>query len=148
MLYQTLRKKHREKHLQQAGAVKHPGITCPDSRRTPEHQLITDLQINKNLFEELRKLLLLQKPWKARWHFWRWTLPRHRAEHHQKERSMFSIKTFPVTPLPSSWPAALITWGLFFPRHKKHTKVKQTWQYFLWEASTAIICWGNALYTL
>lgn len=62
-MYQTLRKKHREKHLHQAGAVKHPGITCSASRVISEHQLITDLDRNKNLLlDEFRKLLQLQKP--------------------------------------------------------------------------------------
>lgn len=64
LLYQTLGKKQREKYPHQAGAVKHPGITCSASRMTPEHQLITDLERNKNLLlDEFRKLLQLQKPW-------------------------------------------------------------------------------------
>lgn len=140
--YPTLGKKHREKPLQQAGAVKHPGTARSATRMTPEHQLVTDLQINKNLlFEEIAAGT------KARWHFWRWILHTHRAEQHQRERSVATIKTFPVPPLPRAWPATL-TACRFFPRNKKYTQDKQTWQYFWWEGWTAIICWRNAWYAL
>lgn len=112
-MYQTLRKKHREKHLHQAGAVKHPGITCSASRVISEHQLITDLEI-KIFFWMNSGNCCSYKSHEARWHFWRWILQGHRAKHQQKGMSVAGVKILPVTPLPCSWPAILTTWRIFF----------------------------------
>lgn len=124
-MYQTLRKKHREKHLHQAGAVKHPGITCSASRVISEHQLVTDLEI-KIFFWMNSGNCCSYKSHEARWHFWRWILQGHRAKHQQKGMSVAGVKILPVTPLPCSWPTILTTWRIFFfSRHKSPPKTNR-----------------------